>query len=98
MLLQLQVLLQALKDILSYELDLPLDGLDPGDEAHDIYEEALVLIARYPRLISRWKTKDKQEWLKELQHVGEDLGFKTRRHLSSRRRPWEQYSYGAGLA
>ncbi len=71
--LQLQVLLQALEDILSYELGLPLAGVSSRKEAEEHYEEALIHIAQYPRLVKRWKNSDKKQWLKELANVRKDL-------------------------
>src|SRR5688572_20529893 len=98
MLLQLHVLLQALQDILSYELGLPLDGLEPGEDPEDIYFDSIALIARYPKLLSRWKTKNKLEWLKELNYVGEDLGLETRRYLQGRRGFGQQHAITFGFA
>ena len=73
--IQLQVLLQALEDILNFELGLPLTGLEPGETPEDIYDEALEFIARYPRLVRRWKTRNKRLWLKELIDAREDAGL-----------------------
>lgn len=92
MLLQLQMLLQALQDILSFELGLPLDGLNQGDSPDDIYDESLVLISRYPRLLKRWRTEDKQKWLTEITNVRQDLGLKTRRCIQSCRGSIQQHA------
>ena len=66
--LQLQVLLQALEDILTYELNLPHAGI--SDEE---YEDALAYISQFPKLMHRWKKTDKKKWLKELQAVKDEL-------------------------
>jgi hypothetical protein len=63
--LQLQVLRQALEDILTYELGLPLVGED--DDPEELYEDALVYIAQFPQLVDRWRSLDKRQWLEELQ-------------------------------
>ena len=71
--LQLQVLLQALEDILTYELNLPHAGVSSRKESEKHYWDALEYIAKYPRLMRRLKSRDKRKWLRELQKVREEL-------------------------
>lgn len=71
--LQLQVLLQALNDVISYELSLPLAGVLSKKEAEEHYEDALEYVMKYPTLVRRLQQKDKAEWLKELKRVEKEL-------------------------
>lgn len=71
--LQLHVLLQALEDILNYELNLPHAGDSSPQEAEEHYFSALTYISKYPSLMKKLNTIDKKEWLKEIQRVREDL-------------------------
>ncbi len=83
--MQLRVLLQALEDILSFELGLPLCGLSADEDPEDVYAEALAFISRYPTLVKRWQEADKKRWLKELTDAREDTRSKAGRHLPRRR-------------
>lgn len=65
--ISLMILAQAVEDVLRFELGLPLEGIDDGQE-DDVYEEARVYIMRYPRLVERYQRlhNKKKEWLEEV--------------------------------
>ena len=70
--ISLMILAQAVEDVLRFELGLPLEGVSKA-EHEELYEEALLYIMKYPRLVSRYKklTKKKREWLREVEDARE---------------------------
>lgn len=70
--LHLSVLLQALEDLLSYELGLSMQG-QPTEAQEELYDSAVIYVSQYPSLLRRLRTKEKREWLEELQSVKREL-------------------------
>lgn len=70
--LSLMILAQAVEDVLRFELGLPLEGIDDGQE-EEAYAEARMYIMRYPRLIERYRrlSGQKLEWLQEVENARE---------------------------
>lgn len=64
--LPLEILAQAIEDVLRYELGLPLIAIDKQEEAESHYEEALEVIYRYPTLVRKLR-RNKRKWLKEVE-------------------------------
>lgn len=71
--LELEILAQALEDVLRFELGLPLTGCEPSQEEY-WYEDALTYLSRHPRASERLKfleTLNKTELLREVERVRE---------------------------
>jgi hypothetical protein len=69
--LRLAILAQTIEDILCSNLDRPLTGAEM-DEADEIYEDAIVMLSRYPNLFKKFShssPKQKEVWLNKLTRV-----------------------------
>ena len=70
---ELQVVGQALEDILRYELNLPLEGIARSEGPHLYCETLYFLQKEYPAVYQRLqKIPSKLAWLRELEHARQD--------------------------
>lgn len=68
--LELEILAQALEDVLRYELGLPLTGVAKQDEETE-YEDALAYLGRHPRALERLNFFNKSKLLREVRRARE---------------------------
>jgi len=67
---QLNVIAQAIEDVLRYELGLPLEGAVSSDTPM-LYYKALSYLKQYPEVYRRYNKRNKLNWLREVEYARE---------------------------